>query len=131
MKTPNRTLTVELNGNNYKLEFGNTGDLIDMETVKQKYANGHYNSMANSRTAQSMYASFLIDAFATFSTLCPSMVEDLRVRTLRDLDLISGKKLVDLYMSKVLPWINEWMSVLDKAIDEENRQVAEQEENEE
>lgn len=118
MKDLNRELVVEIAGHSYRLAFGRTGDLIDIEVRKGQFSQNQYAHMIGTATATGNYASFIVDAFATFSVLAPEMAKNLNKKSFFDLDLTDTQKIVEVYVTKVLPWINEWMRFLNKQVEE-------------
>lgn len=111
MKTPSKKKTVKILQNSYDIEFGNTGQFLDIVVLKTQLSSNTYDNIST-KTMEGMYGRFVIDMIATFNTLIPSLKKDMKVDSIADLDLLDTKKLLKVYLKEVLPWMNEWYSVL-------------------
>jgi hypothetical protein len=49
---------------------------------------------------------------AFLSTCCPEMRKDLKVNTFSELDMLASKKLLNIYIKTILPWLTEWEILL-------------------
>ena len=116
---PSRTISFQIKDNQYSIDFPNTGQLIDIETLKISLARNQYEGIANARTISADYIRFLIDAIATLTVLCPTLKKDLKIESFTALDAMDSRILLQVYMKKILPWIASWEKVLNQDLDEE------------
>jgi len=112
-----KTIKIKLQENEYIVNFPNVGQVIDIEVKKSMYSARQYSYLALSNLKSSNYALDLIETIAIFTTLVPKLEEDLKVKSLFDLDLISIKELVDQYKKVFLPWYEGWKKIIQ--LDEE------------
>lgn len=116
--TPDRSLEIVVGDKTYKLNFPNTGELMDLAILRSRLSEGNYNSIANTLILGDKLAQFSIDTIAHLSILCPSLLNDLNVKNYTDLDVLSMKKLIRIYIDKIFPWMNSWYELLN-SLDEE------------
>jgi len=107
-----KTISVKIRGNNYEVNFPNCGQLIDIENYKASLSKGQYRNLVNNMTTNSLMALDLIDCVAVFSVLIPKFLEDLKVASIFQLDLISMKEICDIFKKEYLPWYSQWMDVI-------------------
>lgn len=112
MTIPNRVKKITVEGNNYDLNYPSTGGLIDIEVLKASLTNDKYESISYSGTNASTFVRYTVDMIASLSVMCPKLKADLKVKTFVELDPLTTKKLLNIYVKEVLPWLNEWEVVL-------------------
>lgn len=115
---PERKKTFKIEGHSYEVEFPTTGGLMDIEIIKAQLSRGQYNNIADSGTAAGAYSRYLIDMIAVFTILFPDLKKDMNVKSISEIDPLASKKLLNIYIKKVMPWLNEWFELLN-ADDEE------------
>jgi len=115
-----REITVTVRENSYKISFPNVGQLIDIENMKSILSKGMYSNMENARTIDSQYALNMIDMEAYFSILAPELVEDLKVKSFRDLSIVDSVELQNIYAKKLVPFIKEWRDIISKPIESDD-----------
>ncbi len=97
---------------NYSIKFPNTGQLIKIENFKNELAGNSYDQLYFRQDIAGVLAKLNIDAIATLTVLCPDLLKDLQVNSLRDLDLIYMAELSNWFNSIYLPWYNDIMKHL-------------------
>ena len=110
-KMPLRKMTFKIEQNSYDVEFPNTGGLIEIEVLKAQLSRNQYSSLSQSGST-GLYNKFIIDMIATFTVLFPTLKKDLNVKTISELHPLETKKLLKVYLSDVLVWMNEWEEIL-------------------
>jgi hypothetical protein len=127
-KLPARNLTFTIVDNEYVVSYPNTGQLLDIETGKINISRDTYNGLVNTNTNAGAYSKLLIDAIAVLNIICPQLKKDLKVTSILNLDAIDSKEILKVYVKTILPWLNEWESILNQDLFEE---VVEEEKTEE
>lgn len=107
-----RVIEFTTKGNTYTITFPKVGALIDIESKKASLAKGEYGTLISSNTVSAFNALNFIDMISYLTTLCPEILKDLKVNDIKDLDIMDAKELLDDFSSQVLPWINEWRTIL-------------------
>ena len=121
MKTlPNKSVSFKLLENDYTVNFPNNGQFIEIESMKVLLTRDTYNTIAEGTSISAQYARYTVDAIAFFSTCCSKLRKDLKVDSFSELDMLSSKKIMSVYVKTILPWLIEWESVLN-AEDEEDK----------
>lgn len=100
-------------------KFPNVQQIMDIESLKQMYTNNSYAIMATSSLKSQIFACDVADMMATFSTLLPTMKEELNIKNWSSIDALLAKKLVDLYKKEFLPWYQPLLNELYKMEEEE------------
>jgi hypothetical protein len=103
-------LKINIQGNEFEIQFPNIGQLIDIETRKALISSGQYNNLKKSDSFILPY----IDILATFIILIPDLVTLLRVESLFDLNLKELKELKNIYEKQYKPWYDAWDKELNK-----------------
>lgn len=117
-KTPPRELSIKVEDNSYVIKYPNTGQFLQIESMKISLTQDKYNSMVTGSTVSSQMARYTTDMIAFLSVCCPQMKKDLKVDTFSELDAIANKKILSIYIKTILPWLFEWEELLN-AEDEE------------
>ena len=117
---PSRKITVQIKQNSYEIEFPNTGKLIDIELMKMSMTGNKYGALADSGTTSGDYARFTIDMIANLTVLTPDLKKDLKVNSISELDILDSKYLLKIYLKQILPWLNEWQTLLNSDDEEQN-----------
>lgn len=112
MTTPNKTVTFKVEENEYTVPFPNNGQFIKIETMKALLTRDTYGTMATGGTVESQMSRFTVDLIAFLSVMCPKLTENLKIGSLSDLDMVTTKALLKTYINTILPWFNEWMTLL-------------------
>lgn len=118
-KLPNRELSFKLEDKEYLMKFPITSELIDIAIVRARLSAGRYDVLSNTQILGDKLAQFSIDTIAYFSILCPELLKNLNVKSYLDLELMDMKKIITLYINKVLPWLNEWYDILNSVDEDE------------
>lgn len=112
---PSRSISFSIKDNNYHINYPNTGSLIDMEVMKVSLSRNTYDGIVSSRSTKAQYVQFIIDTIATFTVLCPSLRQDLKIAAFTELNVEDMNQLVKIYIEVVLPWLNEWERFLNQS----------------
>lgn len=107
---PERTCSFKVKGIDYLLTVPTNKQFISIETTKVFLSGGAYRSLMRSTTFNNAYALDLIDMIAYISNLCPEMVNNLKVSSIEDLDLLDSIELVEIYRKTIAPWISSWQT---------------------
>lgn len=99
----NKNCIITIDNKVYALSIPNVGQLMEIESMKMSLSNGQYGAMARANTKASVFTLDLIDAFATFRALIPT----LNLGSFLDLSPEKSKTIVKEYRSKWLPFIQE------------------------
>lgn len=91
---------ISFRGNEYEIEFPNTGKLIDLEQRKSRLVPP---SVSNA----SVWAYNLAIAIETFRTLIPKLEDDINVKSFESMDLMHSRELVKVYLEEFKPWFDE------------------------
>ena len=100
-----KTVKVKIQSKEYEVGFPTIGQILDIETRKHTLSNGQYRNF-DLRTRE------LLDATSCFSILIPALEKDLVVDSIFDLNLQSGRELVESYKKDFKPWFEGWLEVL-------------------
>lgn len=107
-----REIVVEVVKNNYTIKFPNTGELLDIDLLKIQITNGRYDTLKFSLNPSFQHTALKVDTVAFFNTMVPKLKKDLTVKSLFDLEEDQLMVLVKVYEDEVLPWLEEWESIL-------------------
>lgn len=99
-----RSVDILINKNTYTLSYPNTGQLIDIELLKAKIADGNYDVLRFSTNPLFREQADKIDMIATFNVLIPSLREDLTVKSLFELSEEEADELLNVYREQFLTW---------------------------
>jgi hypothetical protein len=117
-KLPERKKSFKISDNTYSVDFPSTGGLIEIESLKAQLARNNYSGIVDNGTIMSNYSRFLIDMIATFNVLFPQLKKDMNVKSISELHPLDSKKLLQVYLKEVLPWLQEWFDILNNDEDE-------------
>ena len=105
-------LTFDLKGNSYTIKVPEIGNMIDIERLRMVLSGGYYFEMLKNSTFTSQESLMVIDIQATFSILCPQLMEDLKCSDIKKLDAKDYRELRKVYVEKFIPWWNNWLTIL-------------------
>jgi hypothetical protein len=94
----------------YKCNFPNTGQLLDIQSELSRLLGGRVKSVLESGTNDAFYAYSLACAIASFKVLLPEFVKD--VEDIESLDAIEGARILSVYVKQYEPWYREWRTIL-------------------
>lgn len=123
MQIPSKTVTFKVEENEYTVSFPNNGQFIKIETVKALLTKDTYTAMATGGTVESQMSRFTVDLIAFLSVMCPQLTTALKIDSLSDLDMVSTKKLLNTYITTILPWFNDWLTLLNTDDAEEKKET--------
>ncbi len=118
---PSLELVISILKNEYTLKNPDTGQFIDIEVKKVIIANERNDGLMARGTEESIKASFLIDAIATFSILIPQLEKDINTTSIYRLTQLQSAQILQVYLKKVHPWLKEWQKVINDSINEINK----------
>lgn len=107
-----KSVSLNLFGINYDITFPNTGQMMAIENEKNRMSEGRYSSYNNRFDDEGLIVKVLIDAFSTFSILCPQFYKDINVQSWRELPLDKSAEIVNQFTKVYMPWYNKWISKL-------------------
>lgn len=100
----NRTTLLTIRTNEYEVTYPNTGQLIDIELLKSKIADGNYDTLRFSINPLFQEQANKIDMIATFNILVPELKNNLNVKSLFHLTEEQSDELLKVYLDQFLPW---------------------------
>lgn len=113
MKTfPKSQVEFTITDRKYKIEYPNTGQLIDIEKMKASISGNSYDGISSQNTNSGFYAKYLIDMVSTFNILCPDLIKDMKVKSILELSAVDSNKLLTIYVKEILPWFIDWENAL-------------------
>jgi hypothetical protein len=122
---PQKNLSFSIAEVEYNVEFPSNGQFIEIETMKIRLTKDTYHILSEGQTVSSQLARFTVDMIAFFSVCCPKLKENMKVASFSELDMMSSKKIMKVYMDKILPWLTDWDLVLNSIEEEEKEQKTE------
>ena len=121
---PAKSISVEIEGNLYQINYPNNGQLIDIEALKINLSKGTIDGLLFARTAGSQLAYLTVEMIATFTVLIPQLVKDMRVDSFLDLTPLETKGLLKVFQAEYHPWFKEWYEYINEDfIKDENDEV--------
>jgi hypothetical protein len=119
MPSLSRSIDVEIRQNIYNVKFPNSGELMDIDLLKLQITNGRYDSLKFSLNPSFQAQALKVDAVAFFNTMLPKLRTDLAVKSIFDLDEDQMLVIVKAFEDTVLPWFEEWQTVLATPVSKE------------
>lgn len=119
-KLPSREITINIQGKEYTVKFPNTGQLIDIETMKVRLSGDAQKSLLYSSTPAGQQAFVSIEAISTFTVLCPDMIKDLNM-DMFELSPIDLKPILKEYTDKIHPWFAEWYNIINEVEEDDEK----------
>lgn len=117
-----RQIEVAVNSNVYNVKFPNSGEIMDIELLKLQITNGRYDTLKFSINPMFQAQALKVDAVAFFNIMVPGLKKDLTTKSLFDLEEEQLNVIVKQYEDVVLPWYEEWMTVLSNPVSQEGNQ---------
>lgn len=105
-------VTLKIKGRDYSVKFPTVGQFYQIESMKQNFSRGFYNSMVMSPSVLTQHALDMIDIEAVLVVLCPQLIEDLKVKNFSELDVRDYKLIRDEYFKTVSPFFKEITDLL-------------------
>lgn len=99
--------TIKIQGKSYEIKYPTVGEYYTIESLKQTLSLGIYNTMAKSNVTTAIHACDMIDLEATLAILCPNLITDLKVESIKDLGLKDYVELKRVYVKEVFPFLKE------------------------
>src|ERR1700741_39694 len=107
-----RDKVFSVKGNSYTIKFPTVGEFFDIESRRIQLSSGTYHQMLRSTLVSAQTALDLIDMVSTISVMVPKLQEDIKAKTLIDLDLIDSLELLKVYREDISPFIESWMKLV-------------------
>jgi hypothetical protein len=104
-----KSVTISPNGNKYEVKFPNTGEYLDIMSIKSRLT-----SDLSLNDVYSSYAYLMAEMIATYTVMIPALKKDLNVESISQLSLIESKELLDSYTDVYKPFFDGWMAVITK-----------------
>lgn len=106
-----REIEFTVKGNPYKMKFPNVGQFLQIESKRIILTNDTYSQMLMSRLISAGKAMDMADMVATITVLCPEFINDLKTKSILDLDIIDAKELIELWNTRIKVWVDSWMKL--------------------
>lgn len=107
-KNVSREITFKFQNHEYKLEFPNVGQYIQIESDKLEVTNGYFGSLLSLRTLSSVRVLQMAEAVCVLKNLCPKVFEDMKVSSYKELDAMDFAELVREYNKQISEWYADW-----------------------
>ena len=101
-----KSVTIKIRENEYQVSFPNTGQFLDIRSMKSRLIED-----IKGNDALDGYALLLGEMAATFSVLIPQLKKDLNTDLFK-LSMVESKELLDSYVDTYKPFFDEWMNIL-------------------
>jgi hypothetical protein len=108
-------LNFEIKGKSYTTSDLRVGKIVDLWKMRTALSMGTYGQMYRISMDSADEAILAIDIEAFMTTFCSKFIEDLKPGTIRDMGMDDYKKLKDLYLSEIKPWLDEVEGLLKKS----------------
>lgn len=115
---PKERISIQIEDNEYEINYPSNGEFIEIEAMKCRLTRDTYHAIAGGGSVASQMARFTVDMIAFLSVMCPKIKADLKADSFSDLKMIESKKILKIYINRILPWIMEWESVLNAEDDD-------------
>jgi len=102
------TIQIEINDNVYTVKYPTVGQVIAMKSRELELSKGQLKDLLFSTLGDDTEVLVAIKAVAAVETLLPSLVRDLKVDNILDLDYGDFQIIQKEYVAKILPWLNDW-----------------------
>lgn len=110
---PSKEIVIKVLENEYKVNWPNSGQLIDIQVMRMRLTDGQYMSFElNSFEPMIRRAKDVADMVSTFGVLVPNLKKDLNVASILDLDHEKTDILLKVYREQYLPWYVQWAQIL-------------------
>lgn len=96
----------------YTVKYPTVGQFYQIESLKQSLSRGFYNTMVMSPSKLAQHALDMIDIEAALVVLCPSVIDDLKVKNFSELDVRDYKIVRDSYYKMIAPFFKEISDLL-------------------
>lgn len=124
-------ITIKLFGKKLDFNFPSIGELMEIESMKQKMTLGTYGDMVSSNTMSARFNLDLTDAISYFSTLNPNFKKNLAKISdkdnIFDLPAMNAKVIVKAYREEFKPWIDSFLEQLYTEVDDEKNSSGKEE----
>jgi len=118
-ETPAKEISFKVLDNNYTVKYPNTGQMLQIESMKSTLTGDSYGSFMRAETTAAAIAQLTTDMIAFFTVACPQLRKDLKVDTFSELEALDNKALLKTYVKTIRPWLTEWEQILNSLDDEE------------
>lgn len=124
-----RILKFQYGGREYKMEFPTIGQYMDIETKKMELSKGKLGDLIAARTISSLRTVQCIECISLLQVLCPSILGDIKVLSLEEIDAKDFVSILKLYSETILPWYSTWFKEFNDAlidIQEDSKKIEEE-----
>lgn len=118
--TSTTPLTFRVKDNDYVVDRITAGHLLEIEQQKAMQSNFQYGAILSNRTKWSNYILDNIDMFAHLQAFFPKLMEDMKVKSWKELDPFDLEELKTQYYETFIPWFEEFGTALFAIIDKRN-----------
>lgn len=114
-------LSLRILNNDYVVKYPTVGQFIDIKVQENIISKGQLTDLIFIGTSmtQEADAAIAIKTLAFFLVCVPEMIKDLKVKSIRDLDMIDFLELRKVYIREIAPWLNEWQEKLQSIMKED------------
>ena len=108
--------------NQYEVKPITAGNVIDIESNKLLFSNGTYKEMLQSNLYGATFAQEIVECFAVLEVLLPkNFKDDLKVKSLFELDLKNTLELIKQYKEQLSPMYVQIIDLFKGAFEENNK----------
>ena len=111
-------LEFEFRGVQYKTERFTVGRMIDIWKMRSVLTMGTYGQIYRMALRDADVALMAVDIEVFLTVLCPKFVEDMKVKSVRDLGIEDFIELKTLYIETLLPWFDSVEKLMSPKEDE-------------
>jgi hypothetical protein len=113
---------VKIGNKTYHIGMPNTGQILEIETMKSIYSLSNYNGLLDMKTKQSYFALDLIDAMSYFSVLSSELRVILSAENWKSLDLKFALQLSSAFR-EWNKWFDAEMGEIKKEVENANKEL--------
>lgn len=105
-------LTFNIKGKEYTTKRATVGTFVDLWKMRTSLSMGTYGQMYRFALVGADSALNVIDIESFLSVFCPSVLEDLKPRSISDMGIEDFKELKGVYQEQILPWVEKMEALL-------------------
>jgi uncharacterized protein with NAD-binding domain and iron-sulfur cluster len=115
---PSNEIEVTIQDQKFKVKYPSSGEMIDIASLKTQLSSGQYSQLLVQRSSESGLAVRLIDAYAFFTIMVPTLRDQINVKSLYDLEIIDSVEVIHVYDNIIVPWMEQWIEIINKRIND-------------
>ena len=113
-------IKINFKGKNYVSREMTPGVFVDAEKLKSLLSGSQYGGIYRMGTSLGDEALTIVDMEAYFSILFPELINDLKPKSIGELNVNDFKELRKVYRSEVTKWVNSYIKLLKEVENDES-----------